>query len=229
MMNVDGQWRFMHDQGLAFFGRIAASISHELKNHLAVINEQTGLMSDLLHFAGQGKPPSVQRLACLSQDIAEQVGRADLTLRMFGRFSHSVDQQHCPVDLADLSETIIGIAKRLAASKGVMLSHQAGTDQIIVKTSPFLLVQLVFLCLEHIIAQADGGGELRIGAFGDSGQAGIDLCLEGHTIAPMGSSQWQEMLLGLLHARICSLKEHSTLRIEMPLDNPNSTGAIDDE
>jgi signal transduction histidine kinase len=228
MMN-DGQWRSMHDHGLAFFGRIAASVSHELKNHLAVINEQTGLMSDLLLMAGQGKPPPVQRLTCLSRDIAEQVGKADQTLRMFGRFSHSVDQQHCPVDLFDLSETIIGIAGRLAASKGVLLSRQGGTAQVIVRTSPFLLVQMVFLCLEHLLALAKGGGDLRIGAFGDSGQAGVDLCFAGHPIEPMGSSPWHDMLLEILHARILCLQEQSTIRIEMPLFNPDSTGAVNDE
>jgi hypothetical protein len=34
-------------QGLQFFGKISASVSHEIKNVLAVIGENAGLLEDL--------------------------------------------------------------------------------------------------------------------------------------------------------------------------------------
>jgi len=33
---------------IAFFGRITAGVTHELKNVLAIVNESSGLMQDLL-------------------------------------------------------------------------------------------------------------------------------------------------------------------------------------
>ena len=41
---------------LLFFGRIGASVSHELKNVLAVMNEQAGLLGDLACMAARGMP-----------------------------------------------------------------------------------------------------------------------------------------------------------------------------
>ena len=35
------------EAGLRFFGMMTASVSHEIKNVLAIINENAGLMSDL--------------------------------------------------------------------------------------------------------------------------------------------------------------------------------------
>ena len=38
----------VQDGGLFFFGKMSASISHELKNVLAIINENAGLAEDLM-------------------------------------------------------------------------------------------------------------------------------------------------------------------------------------
>ena len=35
------------ETGLQFFGKMTASISHEIKNVLAIINENAGLLEDL--------------------------------------------------------------------------------------------------------------------------------------------------------------------------------------
>ncbi len=42
--------------GLQCFGSISASISHELKNALAIINENAGLLEDLSFMAEKGLP-----------------------------------------------------------------------------------------------------------------------------------------------------------------------------
>jgi signal transduction histidine kinase len=214
------QWRFMHDQGLTFFGRIAAGISHELKNHLAVINEQTGLMSDLLHMAGQGKPPAIQRLSCLSRDIAEQVKKADLTIKNFGRFSHSVDKHHCSVDLSELAEIMVGVAGRLASTKGVSIKKTSGSGPVMILTSPFLLEQLVFLCLEHLLAHAEQGGELAVDVSISDNRAALDLSFADHPLLPVPESESLRVLQESVHAELLYFQDQSLLRIDLPLAIP---------
>jgi hypothetical protein len=41
---------------LAFFGKVNASISHELKNVMAIISETAGLLGDLSEMARGGHP-----------------------------------------------------------------------------------------------------------------------------------------------------------------------------
>ena len=53
------------ETGLQFFGRISASISHELKNVLAIINENAGLLEDLTSMADRGKPIDSARLKAI--------------------------------------------------------------------------------------------------------------------------------------------------------------------
>jgi signal transduction histidine kinase len=214
------QWRFMHDQGLTFFGRIAASVSHELKNHLAVINEQTGLMSDLLHMAGQGKPPALQRLSCLSRDIADQVRKADETIKNFGRFSHSVDRHYCSVDLCELVEIMIGVAGRLATARGVFLTRGCGPCPVMILTNPFLLEQLVFLCLEHLLSHGEDGDELIVDVSALSTKAALDLSFAHHALTSVPDSVYLRFLSKSIHAELLSLRDQSKLRIELPLAIP---------
>ena len=44
------------ESGLRFFGKISASISHEIKNAIAVMNENAGLIKDLIMMAERGRP-----------------------------------------------------------------------------------------------------------------------------------------------------------------------------
>ena len=45
--------------GLQFFGKVSASIAHEIKNVLAIINENAGLLEDLT-FAARKERPSTR-------------------------------------------------------------------------------------------------------------------------------------------------------------------------
>ena len=45
-----------NDKGLRFFGKITASVTHEIKNALATINENAGLMTDYIEMAARGRP-----------------------------------------------------------------------------------------------------------------------------------------------------------------------------
>jgi hypothetical protein len=44
------------ETGLQFYGKITASVSHEIKNVLAIINENAGLLEDFTFMADRGKP-----------------------------------------------------------------------------------------------------------------------------------------------------------------------------
>ena len=49
-------------EGVRFFGEMSASISHEIKNVLAIINENAGLLQDMVMMIEKGSPLSPERL-----------------------------------------------------------------------------------------------------------------------------------------------------------------------
>ena len=60
--------RIIAETGLQFFSQISASISHELKNVLGIINENAGLLEDLTLMAERGVPLDPVRLKAMTVD-----------------------------------------------------------------------------------------------------------------------------------------------------------------
>ena len=136
------------EAGLQFFGRISASISHELKNVLAIINENAGLLEDLTYMAERGKPIDPARLMKMAATVKKQIGRADVILKNMNRFSHSVDETVAEVDLNQALELIMALAARLAATRGVTVDLKLPTNSLSIRTAPFYLMNLLSSCLD---------------------------------------------------------------------------------
>ncbi len=144
--------------GLQFFGQISASISHEIKNVLAIINENAGLLEDLTLMAGRGKPIDPARLTRMAATLKRQIGRADTMLKNMNRFAHSVNQTMPTVDLNETLEMIIALTARFAARKNVQVDLQLPRDPPKIQTAPYQLMNLLWLCLDFAM---DASGELK--------------------------------------------------------------------
>ncbi len=144
--------------GLQFFGQISASISHEVKNVLAIINENAGLLEDLTLMAGRGKPIDPARLTRMAATLKRQIGRADTMLKNMNRFAHSVNQTMPTVDLNETLEMIIALTARFAARKNVQVDLQLPRDPPKIQTAPYQLMNLLWLCLDFAM---DASGELK--------------------------------------------------------------------
>jgi signal transduction histidine kinase len=150
------------DCGLHCFGSISASISHELKNALAIINENAGLLEDLSLMAEKGRPLDPVRLKSLAANISKQIQRADGIIRNMNRFAHSADE---PVNCIDLGETLaltVALTSRLAAMKSVTLNFIPPPQPICVTTRLFYIENIVWLCLKEIFERAGAEKEITL-------------------------------------------------------------------
>lgn len=148
----EDEWEKSYVQGLAFFGRISANISHEVKNHLAVINELGGLLQDLTLMAGEKDNLDPVRVQGAADNIVDQVVQCDKVIKAFNYFSHSVDRTVTSVDLNEFAEKMVVITKRLAKINGSDLLFKPETNEhLSLITNQFLFEQLYFYHLEHII------------------------------------------------------------------------------
>jgi len=148
------------ETGLQFFGRISASISHEIKNVLAIVNENAGLLEDLTLMADRGKPLDPARLKMMAAAIKKQVGRADGILKNMNRLAHSIDQTISTVDLDQTIELVIALTARFAAMRGVKVDLQLPVSRLTISTAPFYLLNLLCLCLD--LSMSASGDEKRV-------------------------------------------------------------------
>ncbi len=155
-----GKPEIMAETGLQFFGRMSASISHEIKNVLAIINENAGLLEDFSFMADRGMPIDPARLKVMAQTVKKQIGRADGIIKNMNRFAHSIDQTITTVDLDQTIELVIALTARIAAMRGVRVDLQLPGSPVTIPTAPFFLMNLIWLCLDFSMAAS--GDEKRV-------------------------------------------------------------------
>lgn len=160
-------------EGVRFFGAMSASISHEIKNVLAIINENAGLLDDLVRMSAKGAPLDPERLTRVAASIARQVARGDGIVKGMNRFAHSADLPREAVDLAEVAAFMPDLAARLLTMRGSMPRIDAPQTPVVVETNRFFVENLFWNCLCQATAAADADQPVCISVHRRDGRAGI--------------------------------------------------------
>ena len=101
------------------------------------------------------------------------------------RFAHSVDNPLAQIDINKCLEFVVSLSERFSAMRGVSLELEPSTDLIEIITSPFMLENLIYLCLDFAmeicgegrkviitIKKNDGGARITFAGLKDLGRNG---------------------------------------------------------
>lgn len=136
--------------GLRFFGQITAMISHELKNSLAIMNENAGLLDDMLLMEQKGLPISSDRLKRLSNDFEKQIDRSNEIIKNLNCFAHSIDEPKNNISSADTIQLFIKVSQRLALLNKFEMNQNIDPD-IHFTGNRFHLLNLLWRIIEKIV------------------------------------------------------------------------------
>lgn len=142
------------DDGAAFFGAITASVSHELNNVIAIVDQTGGLLQDMIAARERGTAIDADRLARAAESVRQQAARGLGIIRRLNRFAHSADEPSCAFDASEVIENLAGLCQRFAELKRVRLEFRPAPDAGKVVGSPFLLQAAVFQALRLALAAA---------------------------------------------------------------------------
>jgi len=189
---------------LGFFGAVAASLSHELKNVLATINELSGLIEDqsLAAEAGRALRPEQLKRACAN--IARQVQRGSTLVGRLNQFAHSVDSPAAQVDLGDMLHRICDICDRFASLAQVSLARQISAEPLTLTLDPFALQHAAAIALRAAFAAAEAGQAIAL-SFAAPAAGGASCRLAIEAAGPLdeaGRAQVQGELMRQLAAEL---------------------------
>jgi C4-dicarboxylate-specific signal transduction histidine kinase len=159
--NTAGE-RFPRERELAFFGKITASASHELNNVIAIVNEYSGLLGDMVAGLEHGRPLDPARIDRASQAIQKQIKRGQTIIQRLNRFAHSADEPVQSCDLAALTMDIADHALRMIEKKQAQLERRLPDQPVIVENSPFALQQAIFIALQLHLDVAESGDAIAL-------------------------------------------------------------------
>lgn len=209
------------ETGLRFFGKMTASISHEIKNVMAIINESAGLLEDYSLMAEKGLPIDPARLKTVSQRVAAQIRRADGITANMNRLAHSVDGFQRSVDIKETLELAVGLAQRLADMRSVTLEFTPPSDFVTVITSPFHLQNLIWQVLDFAM-DASGDGK-TVGLFFETDRESVKIRFVGleelrNLSEAAFPTEKEEALLQMLNATIHQDVKAREIHLILPKD-----------
>lgn len=132
-------------------GKVTASLSHEIKNTLAIIYESAGLMGDLLQRDAPDDWPQYSRLTSLLASIEEQVHRSADIVKRLNQFAHSMDKSLAELDLNETVRQTVILAHRFATLRRVNLETQLELKPLHLLSDPFRLLYVIFGFIERAI------------------------------------------------------------------------------
>jgi C4-dicarboxylate-specific signal transduction histidine kinase len=172
---MKSNWKVIGETGLQFFGKMSASISHEIKNVMAIINENAGLLEDLSLMEAKGIPIDGERIRTITRRIQSQIQRGDRIIKNMNRFAHSADTPLGSLEIEDLFFLVEALSKRLATLRGVTLKLTPPMETFAFHGNLFLLEHLLWQCLDFAMELVGPGNTVEMGAIQKKQDAKIRL------------------------------------------------------
>jgi len=170
-----------HDQlrrwCLDFLAQVTANATHEIKNELAVMNEQSHLLQEFLEMAGKGRPVDPERLQNLVSRVIARVGQADEVVKRLNAFAHSADLKPGGLRAEGVLPLMLDMFARRASLAGVTLEMASGSVSLPAKVDLFLLEAAMWFCLVEASEAAPKGSLIRAGL--DNEAEGLVFWLKG--------------------------------------------------
>lgn len=148
--------------GLAYFGKMMAAISHEIKNSLAIINENAGLMDDLSLMAKKGHVLDPERIGSISRRVIMQIQRADTIVKKMNRLAHSVDDPVKQIDVAASLGFTVELGEKILSSLGIGIEVLPLEAPLSINTNEFQFMNLLWEVMAHTAGQIDRGKTITI-------------------------------------------------------------------
>ena len=152
--------RIEHTGKMASVGRLAAGVAHEINNPLAIINEKSGLIKDLLTYSNEYKEDT--RLIGLVDSVLQSVERCSIiTHRLLG-FARHIDVRIESLDLRKLMEEVLGFLNKEAEYRDIHIDLQADENLPEIQSDRGQLQQVFLNIINNAFAAVDAGGQIRI-------------------------------------------------------------------
>jgi len=160
-------------------GRITASMTHELRNVLAIIKESAGLMEDLIEFGKVDPSQYKEKFTRHIGKILAQVDRGTVLSGGLNKFAHAPDLRQAEINMAEFLDHVAALSRRLAQMKLVALEVQPVTASIAVVNDPLALHMTIFTAVDAMLQLAPAFKGISFSASRDGDRVHVDLTMEG--------------------------------------------------
>lgn len=166
--------RFLTQAGIDFAEEMTASAMHELKNKLAIINENSGLIQDFSIKARQGgRALDIDRIEAISIKIQQQIQTSDKIIKKVNRFYQEMGTRTKDVNIEQILTFVVRLADRLLDKRGCQIHINAPKSPVIAQFNPFHLQLVLWKILDSISRSAGTNCQVNVSLTSSAERASI--------------------------------------------------------
>ena len=189
----------LREMQLAFIGKLMSGLSHDFKNHLAIIKELNGLIEDLLLLDETGQPANIERYKKIIDGINERIAQAAEMCRVLSGFSHRMDQPLSSLSVTDVLQEKIYLLRRFAQQKQVEVISSFAEGLPVIYNNPSLLQFTIFCILWPVLELMEPDGRILITVGQKDESIEIVIQREGTLKRLEENTPWEDMLPEVVH------------------------------
>ncbi len=195
-----------------FFGKVTASVTHEIQNVLAIIKENAGLMEDFLQMSLTDDLSDIEeRLNKCIKSIKNQGYRGvDLTSGL-NHFAHTTDNTNISVNIFELSKKLISITERLFRQKSVNISIIEPEKSPSIIIDPLFFQMIAFSCIECLVENFEDDAPVEIDIRFSDNISAIEFLYHDNKERNIHGAQWE---------KITDLCMQAGLQVEISAETP---------
>ena len=155
------------EKEILFSGNIESLISHELRNILGIIKENTGLLKDLLlrhHDLNES-----DKFTDILERIQKQIKSGEKTIFLLNRFSHLMENKKKSFNINSSITTLLSLMERKLKQKETKIRLNI-FHNVSIKNYQFYFIMINYYIIDEIIKYFHPAQEVEIN------------CIKGHTI-----------------------------------------------
>ncbi|XCN72965.1 MAG: hypothetical protein Q3M24_22255 [Candidatus Electrothrix aestuarii] len=201
------QEREIRWQQMASLGRLLADFSHEMRNHLAVIQEANGLLEDILALQGEEGSPLSSSVRQTAAQIGKRVRTSAELCRHLSSMAHRSDTPRSFFQVNDLLIDLAVFLDRSTRSQQITLQFEPGQGVEPLYNEPALLQYILYQLYVFSLQQLGQGDTLLVRTAQVENGVAIDFYLPGvpqATLAGISETVWAA--LASLEAKLEELK-----------------------
>lgn len=187
---------------MASIGRLAAGVAHEINNPLAIINENAGLLKDIV--TATEEFPRQEKFIKHIGAITRSVDRCSvITHRLLG-FAKRIDTQIETIDLKNLIQEVLGFLDKEAKHRNITINYHIDEYLPTVESDKGQLQQVFLNIINNSFEAVEDGGRLDITIEAKTAdRVAVTIADNGHGIS-------EEDIGHIFEPFFTSKKEHGT-------------------
>ena len=167
---------------LSFIGQVLSIFSHEINNHLAILQESVGLIGDLVELGKASSRKDLKEILKITRSIKDQIEQTTYFCNKLNGFGHGMEKPLSAFNIHKSIEELMILLRRFINQRMIYLEKDFTANMPLIYSNPLKIQFLIFCLIEKHLKRLDKKSRIIIKTVYSNNSIGITIIPKGNLI-----------------------------------------------